>query len=89
MKNGPRLAEFQPTDGKTVKFSDVHGVDEAKDVCTIRSNDLNETILICHHCTGAPRRRPIPERPDRICDSRRKTTQRHITDWVCLLLKAK
>lgn len=32
MKAGPRQSEFEPTEGKTVKFSDVHGVDEAKDV---------------------------------------------------------
>jgi ATP-dependent metalloprotease len=28
---GPRAAEFEPTSGKTVKFTDVHGVDEAKE----------------------------------------------------------
>jgi hypothetical protein len=33
MKQPPKLAQFEPTDGKTVKFGDVHGVDEAKDVC--------------------------------------------------------
>jgi len=33
MKAGPRQSQFEPTEGKTVKFSDVHGVDEAKDVC--------------------------------------------------------
>jgi ATP-dependent Zn protease len=32
MKAGPRQSQFEPTEGKTVKFSDVHGVDEAKDV---------------------------------------------------------
>lgn len=32
MKAGPRQAEFEPTEGKTYKFSDVHGVDEAKEV---------------------------------------------------------
>ena len=32
MKAGPRQAEFEPVQGKTYKFSDVHGVDEAKDV---------------------------------------------------------
>ncbi|RDB21001.1 Mitochondrial inner membrane i-AAA protease supercomplex subunit YME1 [Hypsizygus marmoreus] len=31
MKAGPRQSQFEPTEGKTVKFSDVHGVDEAKD----------------------------------------------------------
>ncbi|CCM02099.1 uncharacterized protein FIBRA_04176 [Fibroporia radiculosa] len=31
MKAGPRQAEFEPAQGKTYKFSDVHGVDEAKD----------------------------------------------------------
>lgn len=29
---GPRTAEFEPSEGKVVKFSDVHGVDEAKEV---------------------------------------------------------
>ncbi|KAI5124509.1 hypothetical protein M0805_003033 [Coniferiporia weirii] len=31
LKTGPRASEFEPVQGKTVKFSDVHGVDEAKD----------------------------------------------------------
>lgn len=33
MKAGPRQTQFEPAEGKVVKFSDVHGVDEAKDVC--------------------------------------------------------
>jgi hypothetical protein len=32
MKAGPAKAQFEPAEGKTVKFSDVHGVDEAKEV---------------------------------------------------------
>lgn len=32
MKAGPRQSQFEPAEGKTVKFTDVHGVDEAKDV---------------------------------------------------------
>ncbi|THG97758.1 hypothetical protein EW026_g4300 [Hermanssonia centrifuga] len=31
IKAGSRTSEFQPQEGKTYKFSDVHGVDEAKD----------------------------------------------------------
>ncbi|KAJ8489671.1 hypothetical protein ONZ45_g13474 [Pleurotus djamor] len=31
LKAGPRQAEFVPSEGKTVKFSDVHGVDEVKE----------------------------------------------------------
>ncbi|TFK76445.1 ATP-dependent peptidase [Pluteus cervinus] len=31
MKAGPRQAQFEPSEGKVVKFSDVHGVDEAKE----------------------------------------------------------
>ncbi|KAF8212239.1 ATP-dependent peptidase [Mycena galopus ATCC 62051] len=31
MKAGPAKAQFEPTEGKTVTFSDVHGVDEAKE----------------------------------------------------------
>lgn len=32
MKAGPAKAQFEPAEGKTVKFSDIHGVDEAKEV---------------------------------------------------------
>ncbi|KZT35462.1 ATP-dependent metallopeptidase Hfl, partial [Sistotremastrum suecicum HHB10207 ss-3] len=31
LKAGPQTTQFEPTQGKTVKFSDVHGVDEAKE----------------------------------------------------------
>lgn len=31
LKTGPRAAEFEPMKGKVVKFSDIHGVDEAKE----------------------------------------------------------
>ncbi|TFK29935.1 ATP-dependent peptidase [Coprinopsis marcescibilis] len=31
MKAGPKQTQFEPSEGKTVKFSDVHGVDEAKE----------------------------------------------------------
>ncbi|KAF9464699.1 ATP-dependent peptidase [Collybia nuda] len=31
MKAGPRQSQFEPAEGKAVKFTDVHGVDEAKD----------------------------------------------------------
>ncbi|KAJ7046779.1 ATP-dependent peptidase [Mycena alexandri] len=31
MKAGPAKAQFEPTEGKVVRFSDVHGVDEAKE----------------------------------------------------------
>ena len=34
IKAGPKQSEFEPQPGKTVKFSDVHGVDEAKEVST-------------------------------------------------------
>ncbi len=32
MKAGPAQKQWEPATGKTVKFSDVHGVDEAKEV---------------------------------------------------------
>lgn len=32
MKAGPRQSQFEPSEGKAVLFSDVHGVDEAKEV---------------------------------------------------------
>lgn len=31
LKTGPRASEFEPVEGKVVKFSDVQGVDEAKE----------------------------------------------------------
>lgn len=34
IKAGPKQSEFEPQPGKTVKFSDVQGVDEAKEVGT-------------------------------------------------------
>lgn len=48
MKAGPRQSQFEPAEGKTVKFSDVHGVDEAKDVgeiCTVRRRSFANLIL--------------------------------------------
>lgn len=41
LKAGPRQAEFEPAAGKTYKFSDVHGVDEAKDVRLYHSRSLH------------------------------------------------
>lgn len=32
MKAGPRQSQFEPSEGKVILFSDVHGVDEAKEV---------------------------------------------------------
>ncbi len=37
LKAGPRQAEFEPIQAKTYKFSDVHGVDEAKGVSNFHS----------------------------------------------------
>jgi hypothetical protein len=37
MKAGPRTLQYEPHEGKVVRFSDVHGVDEAKEVsCHLR-----------------------------------------------------
>ena len=38
LKAGPRQAEFEPIQAKTYKFSDVHGVDEAKAVSRLTSD---------------------------------------------------
>lgn len=43
MKNAPRQSQFEPTAGQIVKFSDVHGVDEVKDVGTKK---LLSTLLV-------------------------------------------
>ena len=53
LKAGPRQAEFEPAAGKTYKFSDVHGVDEAKDVRTLPFAWLAYTYAIS--LLGAPR----------------------------------
>lgn len=48
MKAGPHQAEFEPAQGKTYRFSDVHGVDEAKEVrsyCSISSAGINDSPL--------------------------------------------
>jgi ATP-dependent metalloprotease len=42
MKVGQQPAEFEPEDGKIVKFSDVHGVDEAK-------SELEEVVEFLRH----------------------------------------
>lgn len=44
MKAGPRQSQFEPSEGTAVTFSDVHGVDEAKEVFFLIDfqNDINE-----------------------------------------------
>lgn len=55
MKAGPRQTQFQASEDKTVKFSDVHGVDEAKEVtfedfqylkaiCSIYIQELQDVV---------------------------------------------
>jgi len=39
MKAGPRQSQFEPSEGTAVTFSDVHGVDEAKEVFWSNSSD--------------------------------------------------
>jgi ATP-dependent Zn protease len=52
MKAGPRQSQFEPAEGKTVKFSDVHGVDEAKDVCfSLKLTQIPSKLkLNCRSC---------------------------------------
>ena len=66
MKAGPRQSEFEPQQGKTYKFSDVHGVDEAKSVRSLRSLDFSRS-LTCF--TGTPRGRRVLERSHHIYDA--------------------
>lgn len=61
LKAGPRQAEFEPIQAKTYKFSDVHGVDEAKGVgnsCHPCDNLLNPAASL-----GTPRHCGIPQGP--------------------------
>ena len=48
MKAGPRQAEFEPVQDKTYRFSDVHGVDEAKNVIFLPLSGvaLDLTVLL-------------------------------------------
>ena len=46
IKAGPKQSEFEPQPGKTVKFSDVQGVDEAKEVGTCRTSSANRLNLL-------------------------------------------
>lgn len=45
MKAGPRQSQFEPTEGTAVTFSDVHGVDEAKEVSFFLIGSLNDVKL--------------------------------------------
>ena len=40
MKAGPRQSQFEPSEGKTVMFGDVHGVDEAKEVGRLKQESF-------------------------------------------------
>ena len=64
LKAGPRQAEFEPTPGKTYKFSDVHGVDEAKDVSIFMQSLRLGVNMAC--LAGASRSRYVPEGPDEL-----------------------
>lgn len=75
LKAGPTTAEFEPVQGKTVKFSDVHGVDEAKDVWILGLSALDFDSLDLIHISGAPRSCGIFEGPNELRDARRKTAQ--------------
>ena len=53
MKAGPAKAQFEPTEGKTVKFSDVHGVDEAKEVGSSRVFRVYSVFLYSLGCRSS------------------------------------
>lgn len=42
MKAVPRQSQFTPAEGNTIKFSDVHGVDEVKEVSRKLFSTLRE-----------------------------------------------
>jgi ATP-dependent metalloprotease len=68
MKAGPQASQFEATkETKPVKFSDVHGCDEAKDVSLPLSGGI--VALPQHHSLGTSRSRSIPQRPDQVFDS--------------------
>jgi hypothetical protein len=59
MKTGPLQSEFEPTESNSVKFSDVQGVDEAKEVPFLVESLNNVEIGI----SGTARHRIILEGP--------------------------
>lgn len=78
MKAGPRQSQFQPTDGKIVKFADVHGVDEVKEVCCVIR--LHRYLTRC--IQGIARCRPVPQGPRCLCITRWQAAKRRFTDGV-------
>ena len=82
MKAGPRQSEFEPHEGKTVKFSDVHGVDEAKEVCCLTSTSTS--ILRTPHL-GITRRCRVSQEPRCFCNAGRQATKRGFIDGVRVL----
>lgn len=54
MKAGPGQKEWEPATGKTVKFSDVHGIDEAKEVCVGFGQFLERVLTMsCSTLSGS------------------------------------
>lgn len=84
MKAGPRQAEFVPSEGKTVTFSDVHGVDEVKDVGEITLNSRDHDLKVS---TGIERCSGVPKGPDYLRYARWQTPERYSIDWVRLSCK--
>lgn len=78
LKAGPRQAEFEPIQAKTYRFSDVHGVDEAKAVSSL-SADI-DSRLISVALPGASRSCRVPEGPYGVWYSGWQTTKGRPSD---------
>lgn len=73
MKAGPGPAEFEPEEGKVVKFSDVHGVEEAKTV---------SRLCISRLTTGIGRGCRVSQEPREVFRFRWKATQGRSAYWT-------
>jgi hypothetical protein len=80
MKAGPRQSQFEPSEGKSVKFSDVHGVDEAKEVSTIFT--LSARIHIQLYYAGVARHCGFPKGPCCLLVIGRQAAKGRAFDWV-------
>ena len=80
MKAGPRQSQFEPSEGKSVKFSDVHGVDEAKEVSTIFTSSARIHIQLYY--AGTTRHRGFPKGPCCVLIIGRQAAEGRALDWV-------
>jgi hypothetical protein len=84
MKAVPKDTQFEITDGKVVRFSDVQGVDEAKDVSLHHLDSANTQAYSPN--PGTARYRSVSEGSCFVWSTGRSVAQRRSIDGVSILL---